>query len=751
MLGRWQRWRADVPVWIALTCAAGYYAFKILPERAELGQNIPSFDIYAWTYPNFLYVLRALEQGHGLLWNSLQNSGQPFMGILPTALFYPLNILFLVVDIDIALVSIAAIHLVIGGVGTYVLIGELGVGRVARLCGALAFELGAVALYLSAWVPQIAGAYVWMPWALFLCEKILRSPRYQTGAVLGIILTIELVSGYPQLSVFIYQIIALRVVWELITRRGSLSVHTFGVFALGLFLPLLLGAAQMFPAFETAGESLRQGKLVMSELRTMSLSWEEYRAQVGMRGSPYGGTVALVPVALAVLGLMRRQTRRLAVFAALVTIIYVTLAFNEAAFELYSKLPLGSLFRVPSRFLWCAGFSSSLLVAFGAAVVVESAQERRLLRIGAPIACLVSILALHWLAPAAVQVWECLLVLGVLIASLAATVGAPGVHAARLVLPVLLMLNLFGVGAVSYIGLIKDSSTYYENSDAFEFVKSRRTLQDRIHIVGRHADFSLMSKSASIFDVPTIGDYEPQTSLRYAGFYVYLMLNSPMRSVNQFYYPLSYVPGNRPLLNLVAARYLIVDTSVGDLTNLVARDMEMIWKRGTIRVYENHQALPRAYFVPLVRVIEDPDRILPRLSQFAHDPRRAALVAGSLPDGFGAGRARSSGEVTIVQDRSEEVSLEVQATADGFLVLTDQYYPGWEATVNGEPTEIVVANHAFRLIQVPAGHSRVVFRYRPDSLWVGALVSTVTILALVGLFWSGARQRLRRLLFRQEL
>jgi hypothetical protein len=673
------------------------------------------------------------------------------MGILPTALFYPLNILFVAVDIDIALVCIVALHLVVGGVGTYVLIGELGVGRIARLCGALAFELGAVALYLSAWVPQIAGAYVWMPWALFLCEKILKSPRYQTGAVLGVILTVELVSGYPQLSVFIYQIIALRVVWELITRPSSLSANTFGVFALGLFMPLLLGAAQMFPAFETAGESLRQGKLAMSELRTMSLSWEEYRTQVGMRGSPYGGTVALVPVALAVLGLMRRQTRRLAVFAALVTLLYVTLAFNETVFELYAKLPLGSLFRVPSRFLWCAGFSSSLLVAFGAAAVIESAQEHRLLRIGAPIACLVSILALYWLAPAAVQVWESALVLGVLIASLAASVGSPGVHAARLALPVLLMLNLFGVGTVSYIGLIKDSSTYYQNSDAFEFVKSRRTLQDRIHIVGRHADFSLMSKSASIFDIPTIGDYEPQTSLRYAGFYVYLMMNRPMQSVNQFYYPLTYVPSNRPLLNLAAARYLIADTAAGDLGHLVGKDMKLLWERGTMRVYENLQALPRAYFVPLIRVMEDPKSILPRLSRTVHDPRRAALIAGPLPSGFKAGRATSRGEVKIVQDRSEEVTLEVQATADGFLVLTDQYYPGWEATVNGDPTEIVVANHAFRLIQVPAGHSQVVFRYRPNSLWSGVLVSTMTLLALAGLFWIGARKRLRQPVAQQEL
>ena len=97
----------------------------------------------------------------------------------------------------------------------------------------------------------------------------------------------------------------------------------------------------------------------------------------------------------------------------------------------------------------------------------------------------------------------------------------------------------------------------------------------------------------------------------------------------------------------------------------------------------------------------------------------------------------------IVEDQFEEVTLRVRASAEGFLVLTDQYYPGWEATVNGEATPIILANHAFRLIRVPEGRSRVVFRYRPDSVWIGALVSATTLLALLFAAWTHTRQRSR--------
>ena len=57
--------------------------------------------------------------------------------------------------------------------------------------------------------------------------------------------------------------------------------------------------------------------------------------------------------------------------------------------------------------------------------------------------------------------------------------------------------------------------------------------------------------------------------------------------------------------------------------------------------------------------------------------------------------------------------------ADGFLVVTDQFYPGWAATVNGTPTTVLRANVAFRALRLPAGESTVEFRYRPLSIRLG--------------------------------
>ena len=67
----------------------------------------------------------------------------------------------------------------------------------------------------------------------------------------------------------------------------------------------------------------------------------------------------------------------------------------------------------------------------------------------------------------------------------------------------------------------------------------------------------------------------------------------------------------------------------------------------------------------------------------------------------------------------------------GFLFVSDQYYPGWQATVDGSAVPIHRANYAFRVVRVPEGESMVVFRYRPESLRIGAAVSGISLLALV--------------------
>ena len=72
---------------------------------------------------------------------------------------------------------------------------------------------------------------------------------------------------------------------------------------------------------------------------------------------------------------------------------------------------------------------------------------------------------------------------------------------------------------------------------------------------------------------------------------------------------------------------------------------------------------------------------------------------------------------------------------DGFLVLADSHAPGWEARVDGQEREVLKANHVFRAVPVTAADGLVSFRYRPDSLALGAGLSAAAVLLWLLALW----------------
>jgi len=120
------------------------------------------------------------------------------------------------------------------------------------------------------------------------------------------------------------------------------------------------------------------------------------------------------------------------------------------------------------------------------------------------------------------------------------------------------------------------------------------------------------------------------------------------------------------------------------------------------------------------------------------DLRRHVLLEADPPDNDlpePASIAEGPGTATVAQYRSSHV--EVRTHADGLrmLVLTDLYYPGWQAFVDGRPAPMYRANYAFRGVPVPGGDHVVQFEFRPLSFLIGATISGATLLGLIG--WWG--------------
>lgn len=168
-------------------------------------------------------------------------------------------------------------------------------------------------------------------------------------------------------------------------------------------------------------------------------------------------------------------------------------------------------------------------------------------------------------------------------------------------------------------------------------------------------------------------------------------------------------------------------------------------------VFENTRRLPRAIVVHDVEPVEDEadalrhfesvSRRLPSgaLRVVDFDPARQAVVEG-LPRASAerlASCAGPRGGATIRSYDLNKIVIDVETECPGLLVLSDTYFPGWTASVNGEPAPVRPTDIAFRGVEVGAGRSSVVFRYRPKTFRLGLQMAIVAV-AAIGLTAAGS-------------
>ncbi len=216
---------------------------------------------------------------------------------------------------------------------------------------------------------------------------------------------------------------------------------------------------------------------------------------------------------------------------------------------------------------------------------------------------------------------------------------------------------------------------------------------------------------------------------------------NPDHARTMFYKPLIYDMSDKgvylsPILDMLNVRYLVLrgEALVGFEPLLVGDDY---W------VMENPNALPRAFIPRTTRTIVDRAERLRWMASPQFDPRETAIVESELeavsasPTKLGEG----NGNVSWLLDTPTHIRLRAVLNRAGLVVLSDLWFEGWEAHVDGNPTRIARVNHALRGIPAPAGQSVIELRYRPAGLsWAARLAGGSVIVLLVWSFWIRHRE-----------
>jgi hypothetical protein len=218
-------------------------------------------------------------------------------------------------------------------------------------------------------------------------------------------------------------------------------------------------------------------------------------------------------------------------------------------------------------------------------------------------------------------------------------------------------------------------------------------------------------------------------------------------------------------LSLLNVRYVVAESGdidkvrrvIGDdamikirLPDLLLHDANMKFSRSELVAVENTHRYGAAWLVDRYDVVDrawtnreeidgskDPQSLMLRTEAPDFDAGRNALVdrVPHLANGnvlsSSAGEPMAKVALKWQSYRPNDFTIAVDAPHDSLMVVSELWYPGWRATVNGNATEIVRADWLLRAVAVPAGPVVVRFEYRPTSVIVGA------ILCLFGLVLAG--------------
>lgn len=389
---------------------------------------------------------------------------------------------------------------------------------------------------------------------------------------------------------------------------------------------------------------------------------------------------------------------------------------------LCALVPFLWIAREAPRFLYLADFALATLAAFGAEAVFFKAAESRNAWTGlnrilkwVAIACAVALCVPAVFTQVQIHVWNALSILLILCSCALffyVSRGHTGGAARFLTLALILSdLSAFDWTARNKIDIAKKGTNHLDRllscRGAVDFLK----LQPGLFRVQVIAD-----------DPPNIGDV----------FQIQTTWGGGATATSHYWDLISTVPRAMDLLNV---RYFMKPATAPE-PGAVYQDAD--WK-----ICENPQAYPRGWLVHEVEVEPVPKSLLNRLGAQGMDLRRVALLSEPMDATPEPISASAPENVRFQSYEADSMELTVHAESRGLLVLSEVYYPGWQATVNDRPSRIREVDGALRGIVVGSGDNNIKLRYRPGSVMAGALLTACAFLG-IPLGWLIASRQQRR-------
>ena len=717
-------------------------------------------DLSAFFIPPKVLWVDLLKHGTFPFWNPYQYSGIPLLAALQPGVLYPPHVFYLFLPFPVVWNWLIILHFLLAAIGVYLFLVHMKSSEEGAFVGALIFMLSGYLLSVHNLLPHLF-AVSWFPFVLLFFLKHFETGRIRYAVFVSFFLLLQFLSGAPE--IFMMSVLTLFIITFFVPSLIGQPVRFYTrmrslVIIFSLFL--LLSAVQILPFYELKSYSIRRGGLTYFESSVWSLAWRDsiqffvpdlfgnvMNDQKYWQNQSWLKTIYLgiVPFCLSTFYFLTTGKKRWLLALLLVLSLVFALGGNTPLYRLLYRIPPFNSVRYPVKFLFLFFFIISVTSGLGFDKLRSGIAEGNRRIHGA-------IHVFFYLGFLFALAWSSTVLLKERIVNFFDSVGFKpeaynlidvNIHDIRrfcffaflfcvlllvyrrvrrkspvmLFMVAILALDLFLANYGFYNSLQWD--LYMQPHEfASEIVEKGR--MDRYFVTPKtHNTYnrfpkdkaSMSSAYAPLSRLYTVEGSEVLRIAQYDLFINWMKILSSIEEAERFF-------------DIAGIRYVV------SITKLDGAHFRMLKSINIIDVplyfYEYNEYPGRFLLFSKVRRVPDEKSMIEALADRTIDLRRELIVLSKeaqmgLP-------VSTQGKVELVRYEPNNLVLKCTTDQGAFLYVSDAYYPGWRAYVDGQRTEILRANLAFRAVKLPPGQHTVLFRYVPTSFYAGLVATAIGLI-----------------------
>ncbi len=734
-------------------------------------------DLTRYYHPFRWFAFAQIKSGSFPFWNPYAGSGQPLFAALQSVVLYPLSVVYLLPSFDFAFNFFIVLHIFLGGLFFYFLAQELKFSQIASMLAAVVFMFGGYLIAVINLTTTLAAA-IWFPLVFLFFNRALANRRTGDIFLSSVFLGLMFLGGEPTpLYATSFALGVYSIVYSGFSKETLKDVLIFSA-VIGLFC--LLFSFQILPFVEFIKNSTRS-KSFFNDATYWSFPPRDiiylilpfFYGPLEMRHEAifkqdwlllfYVGIVSLVLFMIA-LFFARDKTANYFKGIFVLGLIFILGKFTPLYKIFYKFIPGFGLIRYPVKFFFLNAVSFSILAAYGwdaycrniRSGSVKFVKFIKSIFVASFIAAMVFLVfyqfrdkiiieAINFIGRLKLEDVDKLrylvifktdffnlrrlLVFFILTGSILffGVKRKINLTACGSLICGLVILDLLGGMNIEVnpavkrsvlhkvspnIELLKNDKSLFRVYTSFGMNKANEVLNGKTYEEAFEASTDNLASNRMMEH----GIYDARGYFSIHNLNYYKVLNLADTA------PL---PSSTNILNMLNVKYVLTPKEINDPA------CRLIRKTKDAYLYENLNFLPRAYLVQDYAVIATEWDIASKLKSKDFHPDKLVVLEEEPIKAQDERHKVQEGEkeyVNILSYKANEVAIEVNVLhKPKFLVLADNYYPGWEVFVDGKKDKIYKADFTLRAVYLEQGKHVVVFKYNPVSFKIGLSISLITL------------------------